>query len=217
MAARKRGRTDDEHVAWWKDKLDRMADRTFVMPEYGPRILDVLLAETAGSIEGSDLKQLGARLGVPLKFVPRAVASVTRLGIVTAKLSGSPLGLTIHRDKLARRKFAMGRSRQRLSKDARQAIRVASNNRCACCGKSLQSGSWVLDHVIPLSLLGADAEANLVPMLKTCNAAKWDRLIRGGLRYYRGETVNGRFGVRFISGEFWPVINGKVRRSKPAA
>jgi len=205
--------TESDQVAWWKDKLARMGERTFALSQYGPQVLDVLLGQPDGQIEAATLKELGRSLGVPLKFVPRAIASVTRLGIVTADLAGGTLRLTIHRDKLARRKFSMGRSRQRMSSAAREAIRVASGNQCACCGKSLDSGKWVLDHVIPLSLLGADAEANLVPMLKACNAEKWDRLLRGGLKYYRGERVQGRFGVRFVGGVFWPVINGKVRKS----
>ena len=51
-------------------------------------------------------------------------------------------------------------------------------------------------------------------MEKKHNATKWDRLLRGDLRFYRNETVQKRFGVRFIDGAFWPVINGKLRYSK---
>lgn len=217
MGTRTQRMTEADHIAWWKGKLTRMDDRTFVMPKYGPQILDLLMTEPDGQIEAQSLNDLGVRLGVPLKFVPRAIASVTRLGIVTAELSGGSLAISIHRDKLARRKFAMGRSRQRLSNEVREGIKAASKNRCACCGKPLDSGKWVLDHVIPLSLMGADEEPNLVPMLKKCNAEKWDRLLRGGLKYYRGEKVGTRFGVRFINGVFWPVINGKVRTSRSAA
>lgn len=43
MENRRKPKTESDHVAWGKDKLARMDDRTFVMPEYGPRILDVLL------------------------------------------------------------------------------------------------------------------------------------------------------------------------------
>ena len=217
MANRTQFLTESEQIAWWKDKLARMADRTFVMPTYGPRILDVLMREPSGRIEARTLEDLGHRLGVPLKFVPRAIASVTRLGIVTADLSGEILGIAIHRDRLPRRKLAIGGSRQRLSKDVRESIRVASKDHCACCSKKLKGNKWVLDHVIPLSLLGADATPNLVPMLKACNAEKWDRLLRGGLEYYRGEKVSGSFGVRFVHGVFWPVVNGRLRTTESAA
>jgi hypothetical protein len=73
----------------------------------------------------------------------------------------------------------------------------------------------VIDHLIPLSLLGADEPANWVAMSKKHNATKWDRLLRGDLQFYREEKVRQPFGVRFIGGAFWPVINGTVRYSRP--
>ena len=86
MAGRNPGMTNSDHLAWWKRQLSRMDERTFVMPTYGPKILDVLMARERGRVDAASLKDLGAQLGVPLKFVPRAIASVTRLGIVTALL-----------------------------------------------------------------------------------------------------------------------------------
>lgn len=217
MARRLSGASESDHVRWWKDKLHRMGDRTFVMPKYGPKILDLLLGQPGGIVKARTFKELGARLGIPLKFVPRAVASVTRLGIVTARLGDGAPEIRLHRDRLTRRKIAMGRSRKRLSVDERESIKAEGGYRCACCGEAFPSDQLVLDHLIPISLLGADAPANLVAMSKSCNAKKWDRLLRGELKLYRNEVVRGRFGVRFVGGAFWPVINRRVRVARSAA
>ena len=213
MAGRTRVQSDDP-LAWWKAKLSRMDERTFVMPKWGPHILDVLVARAGGRVEACSLKELAVQLAVPLKFVPRAIASVTRLGIVTARLQPQDIVVQIHRDRFERRKISMGRTRQRLARAERESIKAQSDNRCACCGKRFESKQLVLDHLIPLSLLGADHPANLVAMSKDCNARKWDRLLRDDLKFYRRETISGRFGVRFINGVLWPVINGRVRNSR---
>jgi hypothetical protein len=193
-----------------------MGERTFVMSEYGPRILDVLISSTGGRVDAANLKDLGKQLGVPLKFVPRAVASVTRLGIVSAVLRPPTMSVTIHPDRFARRKIGLRPARCSISQAERESLKTRSDHRCACCGKRFSSGDLVIDHLIPLSLLGADASANWVVMSKKHNAAKWDRLLRGELQFYRDERVRRRFGVRFIGGFFWPVINGKLRYSRPS-
>jgi hypothetical protein len=217
MAGRKTGKAGPDHLEWWKTKLARMSERTFVMPVYGPQILDVLMASAGGRIDASNLKDLGRQLGVPLKFVPRALACVTRLGIVSAVLRPPTMSVTIHPDRFARRKIGLRRSRRLVSLADREFLKAQSNYRCACCGTRFGSGELVVDHLIPLSLLGADAPENWVVMSKEHNARKWDRLLQGELRFYRGERVRQRFGVRFIEGAFWPVINGKLRYSRPKA
>lgn len=218
MASRRATMSEAEHLDWWKDKLVRMHDRTFVLPKWGQHILTILAAREGNRVEAGNLKQLAAELGVPLKFVPRAVASVTRLGIVTAVLQPPAVSVELHRQQLGRRKVGLHRRRERLSESVREDLKAQSDYRCACCGERCSSRELVLDHVIPLSLLGADHSANLVPMKKRHNAEKWDRLVRKDLKFYRRERVRQRFGVRFIDGAFWPVINGKLRRgSRPAA
>lgn len=89
--------------------------------------------------------------------------------------------------------------------------------RYACCGERCHSRELALDHLIPLSLLGAGHPANLVPMKKLHNAHKWDRLVRKDLKFYRREQLQQPFGVRFIAGAFWPVINGRLRYSRADA
>jgi len=192
-----------------------MNDRTFALPKWGTHILDILLEADGGVVAGDSLQQLAKRFGVPLKFLPRAVASVTRLGIVTADLRRPVMFVAIHRDRLARRKIGLHRPRRRLPNGLRESLKAQSGYRCACCGDPFDSRKLVLDHLIPLSLMGADAPENLVVMLKAHNANKWDRFVRGNLRFYRLERVRAPFGVRFIDGAFWPHINGKVRYSQP--
>src|SRR5262245_3923727 len=99
MARRRGPMTESEHLDWWKEKLTRMdaSDRTFVLPRWGQHILTVLAATPGNRIDARSLKQLAERTGVPLKFVPRAVASVTRLNVVTAVLAGPAISVTLHR------------------------------------------------------------------------------------------------------------------------
>lgn len=216
MATRRRALTEDDHLEWWKDKLVRMNERTFAMPGYGHSILTQLYTCEGNSVEAKSLKELAARLAVPLKFLPRAVASATRLGILTTSLTPPRFSILLHRDRLRKRKIGLHRRRAQLARSEREQIKAQSNYRCACCGEACQSSELVLDHVIPLSLLGADHPANLVPMKKSHNSKKWDRLVRGDIARYRNEVVSRPFGVRFVDGAFWPVINGRLRRARPA-
>jgi 5-methylcytosine-specific restriction endonuclease McrA len=104
-----------------------------------------------------------------------------------------------------------------LSAAERESIKAKDGNRCSCCGGTFPSNELVLDHLIPFSLRGADASANLVAMSKSHNSRKWDRLVRDDIKYYRGERITQRIGVRFIDGAFWPVVNGRLRRGHSAA
>jgi predicted nucleic acid-binding protein len=44
MAGQRATRSEAEHLDWWKDKLVRMHDRTFVLPKWGRHILTLLAA-----------------------------------------------------------------------------------------------------------------------------------------------------------------------------
>src|SRR5262245_328790 len=178
MASRRRVDTPSDDLDWWLDKLVRMGDRTFAMPKWAPHIIDELLSANGGSVEARSIKELGSRLGVPLKFVPRAVASVARLGIVTAQLQPPNIVVTIHRDRFVGRQVAVEGKRRPLSAADREEIKANDGYRGACCGDPFNSAELVLDHLIPFSLSGADDPQNLVAMSKQHNARKWDRLIR---------------------------------------
>jgi hypothetical protein len=118
-------------------------------------------------------------LASPLKFVPRAIASVTRLGIVIALLQTPAMSVAIHPDRFARRKIGLGQSRRQISAADRESLKAQSNYCCACCGTRFSPRELVIDHLIPLSLLGAAEPANWVAMSKKHNATKWDRLFAG--------------------------------------
>ena len=113
----------------------------------------------------------------------------------------------------SRRKIAVERKRQRLSETDREAIKAKDGYRCACCGETFKSTELVLDHLIPFSLRGADEPSNLVAMSSQHNMRKWDRLIRDDVKFYRGEKIRQRIGVRFVEGAFSPVVNGKAALS----
>jgi len=216
MAKKTRDMTQAEHFDWWKHKLASMTNRTFELTKWGPHILEVLLATPGGVVQAPSLAALAKTLGVPLKFAPRGIASVTRLGIVTAELRPPMFRVAIHMDQFAKRKVGLKRPRKQLSKVEREALYAASGHRCACCQKKFSAEDLVLDHLVPLTLLGADHPANLVVMFRKHNSKKWDRLVRDQIQVYRREPIVKPFGVRFIDGAFWPVINGKVRRSASA-
>jgi hypothetical protein len=151
MVGRRRAQTHSDHLNWWKEKLSRIDDRTFRMLKWGHRILDVLVVSDGGKLEAGSLKDLAVQLGVPLKFVPRSVASVSRLGIVTAALQPPAMSVVIHLDRLARRKIAVARRRRRLPEADRESLKAQSDYRCACCGRKFRSRELVLDHLIPFS------------------------------------------------------------------
>jgi 5-methylcytosine-specific restriction endonuclease McrA len=216
MTSRSGSQSDADHLNWWKGKLIRLDDRAFLLPTWGPHILDVLFSREDNTVQATNLKQLALKLAVPLKFVPRAAASLNQLGIVTACLQSPAISIVLHRDRLPRRKIGMHRRRVVLSKIERESLKDQSDYRCACCGERCASNELALDHLIPLSLLGADHPANLVPMKKKHKTEKWDRFVRKDLMFYRGERVRKPVGVRFIDGAFWPVINGRLRRSRPS-
>lgn len=77
----------------------------------------------------------------------------------------------------------------RVTKD--DLIRLKSGGRCFYCGASLNRETFTRDHVIPRSLGGPTAVANLVSACLTCNQRKGDRDVEdfrrdcfGGERFY---------------------------------
>lgn len=200
---------------WWKRKLDQMheRDRTFVSRTLAWRVIECLIQRQAHRLEAHDLITLAQQLGMAPKFAPRAIASVTRLGIVTANLRPTPFWVQLHVDRLARHKSPVTPMRRPISSHERRQLRSESDDRCAHCRDQVRPEDLVIDHLIPLSLLGADARANWVVMHKRCNADKWDCFLRTAITLYRTERVV-RFGVRFVDGAFWPVVNGRLRYSR---
>jgi hypothetical protein len=161
-------------------------------------------------IGAADYQSLARSLGVPRKFLSRAVATLTRCGILTGTLSG-PIALAFHPDLLTRRKNAAQAHRRRLTLRDRERILKADRFRCGRCGRRFDPGELEVDHIVPISLLGADVPANWMSMCRRHNREKWDGFDRG-LKHYRGEPVVGSVRLHFEQGLFWPVINGRIRK-----
>jgi hypothetical protein len=180
------------------------------MSGHAIRALDFILARRDATVRAENLAELAVDIGVPLKYLPRAVATLTRCGIARATLD-RPIAISILTDRLARRKNPAQMIRRRVPVAEAAFLKRANGNRCACCGTRCAPEDLTIDHVVPLSLLGAHDSANWVPVSKAHNRRKWDRFTRGTLKLYRGENVTRPFGVRFKDGFFWPVINGRPR------
>ncbi len=121
------------------------------------------------------------------------------------------MSVTILTARLVRRKNPAQMVRRRVPHAEAASLKRESDNRCACCGTRCAPDELVVDHLVPLSLLGADDRANWVVLTKAHNRRKWDRFAKGSLKLYRRERVEQPLGVRFRSGFFWPVINGRPR------
>ncbi|MGH2360361.1 MAG: HNH endonuclease signature motif containing protein [bacterium] len=199
-------------LTWWRNKIRKLDDRAFgpVAAEHAIRAMDAIVARTGGTVCAENLASLARAIKVPLKFLPRAVATLTRIGIARATL-GRPASVAILTDRIARTKNPAQMARRRVSPAEAAWLKRASDNRCACCGTRFAPDELVVDHLVPLSLLGADDPANWVVLTKAHNRRKWDRFSRSGLRLYRRERAMRPLGVRFRGGFFWPVINGRPR------
>ena len=73
-------------------------------------------------------------------------------------------------------KAAIRRSRKlaspgKISKDIVQKLLIQQNGLCACCGVKL-NGQYHLDHILPLSLGGANSDENVQLLLPICNLQK---------------------------------------------
>jgi 5-methylcytosine-specific restriction endonuclease McrA len=73
-----------------------------------------------------------------------------------------------------------------MSQANRESLKAQSAYRCACCGDRFGPRDLVIDHLIPLGLLGADAPGNWLVMSRAHNGKKWDRFVRGR-KLYRTE------------------------------
>jgi hypothetical protein len=148
-------------------------------------------------------------LEVPLKYVPRALALLQQYGLVTR---GEILRL--NRDAVARSKNPSGLVRRGISAALRARVFVADGYVCAYCGKRKKPVNSTVDHIIPLSLGGADEPGNWVTACKADNRRTWHLFSADKIRYYRGHKVQGHIGVRSRGEQLWPHINGSLRTER---
>lgn len=85
-----------------------------------------------------------------------------------------------------------------LSKRQKYRIYARYGFRCARCGLMERGTNWLhLDHVVPRSLGGASAQANLQPLCDRCGAWKGARTVD-----YRALWVPGGPVLRRVRGAF---------------
>ena len=147
---------------------------------------------------------------VPPKYLSRALATLTRCGLVTGTLC-PPVALEFHPHRLMRRKGSAQAKRRSLSAQERNWLLNADSFRCGQCGDTFNAAELQVDHIIPVSLLGADHPGNWGALCKPCNRNKSDKFERVTLRFYRSEPVVTSVRLHFKDGFFWPTINGRIR------
>lgn len=60
---------------------------------------------------------------------------------------------------------------------AKESLLKQSGGRCIYCGHELTVANMTVDHIIPKSAGGTDAESNLIACCKECNAKKADQAL----------------------------------------
>jgi hypothetical protein len=198
-------------LTYWKEKAQKRAEGSFgagAIPRYAMRILERLHEAPGGFVEGCDVQQVADELGVPRKFVMRALAST--IGVVTLDAGREgPIRVQLQMDKICKVKASARLSRTPIGMTLRRQLVAADEGTCSHCEK--KTAQLEVDHIIPLSLLGADEPGNWVALCKRCNREKWQNLQAGFLKRYRGRPIVGAIGARFRDGRLWPRINLTVQ------
>jgi hypothetical protein len=198
-------------LEYWKQKARTRAEKSFGKGRLADRaagILDRLAVAPGGVVEGKDLHEIADKFGIALKFVMRARAAT--MGVVRLEAgTDGPIRVMLKRGKLSNHKASAGISRRRPSPELRAQILAADRQTCSHCEK--RAPRLEVDHIIPLSLLGADEPGNWVALCKPCNREKWQHLEDGFLKLYRGQRIVDPIGIRFKDGHLWPRINGQAR------
>jgi len=79
---------DDKNLAWWRDKVSRRGEECFhrSIGRWASHALDRIVVLSDTTITANDLEDLAIHLDIPNKYTTRAIANLTRSGIVTADL-----------------------------------------------------------------------------------------------------------------------------------
>jgi hypothetical protein len=149
---------------WWSDKLMRLAKRSFgdVSGRHARKIFGALCGQK-GPMRFSDAEAMRNFLGVPNKYLSRALALVIRTGVVRLETS-SDTRLILARDRLPNHKMKSWSGRGRISRLERDRLVHADRYLCGHCGKEWSADELEIDHIIPICLLGADQPGNWVPI-----------------------------------------------------
>lgn len=207
--------------AFWNAKLARVARETFVtmsMPAQGvPATAQYAVVLSGwlrrqGTVELPTLGDLALAAGIPRKFISRALALLVRYRLVDFD-TGPPVRVSVRSDSFARSKNSTPARRGPISKRERSYVYELDGHRC---GRQFSASYLAVDHIVPLSFLGADEPGNWVTLCRQDNATKSDGFQSDYLRFFRGDAVRGTVGVRFAAGMFWPLINGRMQRTTRA-
>jgi 5-methylcytosine-specific restriction endonuclease McrA len=193
---------------WWFKKIRKLAARSFGdnVAGWAIHLLGALCSRPTGCIDSEELRALG----IPHKYINRALAALTRSGIVRADFTPC-IRVELLRNRLARHKNRAQKLRGRISQSDREALLEADDHRCGHCGHKFADSGLQIDHIVPICFLGADEPGNWVALCTKCNRKKWDVFDRGYLLWYRGQRVSGTVGLRIKDGYFRPHINGRTR------
>lgn len=86
---------------------------------------------------------------------------------------------------------------------AKESLLKQSGGRCIYCGHELTVSNMTVDHIIPKSAGGGDAETNLIACCKECNAKKADQAL-GVFLLQKGSAKRAAYLNRLNT-----LINGK--------
>ena len=203
---------NDKDLAWWRDKVSRRGEECFnrSIGRWASHALDRIVALSDTTITANDLEELAIHLDIPSKYITRAIATLTRSGIVTADLRSKP-ALLVHIDTFTKRKASAQKSRGSIPKSFRKRLFEADGYQCAHCKEVFDSNDLHIDHIVPISLLGADEPGNWVTLCSKCNIEKRDKFLRDYFHLFRQRPVFKNIQVRFNKGYFYPTINGALQ------
>ena len=202
-----------EHADYWISKLRK--DGPIAVgrraTDVAVRILATLVTSGLSELDVDklpieDIGDRSDRLG--------GVALLYRCGVLsplpTSKLDG--LRFAFDPTRLEHRKSSTGQQdRGRFAVGEKLDVFDADGHRCSVCGEEFVASALQVDHVVPLTLLGADSWSNWVATCGPDNRARWRDLYRRPLRWYRDEKVAGTVTLCAAQGRLWPVINAVER------
>lgn len=198
-------------IVWWTQKIHILGARSFgpSASHWAIHTLERLSEKSDGFIESRNLETACTALRVPRKFISRSLALLTRSGLITL-VSLDPVRILLHPDRLARHKNSAQKLRNRIPRGFRDRLISQDKFMCGHCAIELAPDQLEIDHIIPLSLLGADEPGNWVALCSKHNRYKSHHFNPTFIRFYRGRRVR-KLGVRFKNGFFWPHINGTTK------
>lgn len=154
---RERGSFAERLEFWGRKTIKRWSRRG--KPAVGlwaSHLLYVLDRQSDRRAEAENMASLAAAVGIPRKFLSRAVAATN--GLVSF-LPGPPVRLVLHRKRLLRGKNAVDKIRGRIPRSLRAWLLDEDGHRCGRCGKKFSPDELEIDHLVPLALRGLTSPA----------------------------------------------------------